>query len=264
MSHSSRITVLKTGFKELAQQLTDLLPKNILVLNGNCSAIFDGRIKSTLDWGDRILLVKSDESIILHGPTHVKPLNWQKEKEGRILFQNDSNYLKMTTFRPKTNERFEILFKEVYLAYSFEAEDLSQLEVTGDEIQFRKFLANNLSVIEEGLELLAEEKQSLHGFFDLYCKDKNGNHVIIEIKKQCATLADAQQLLRYRNTFSKGSSNNIRAILVAPLFSLRVKKYMIKRRLEIKKIAWQEIFPTILLDKQHPSLDSFLKCDQNE
>ncbi|MHA2500516.1 MAG: endonuclease NucS domain-containing protein [Candidatus Hodarchaeales archaeon] len=256
--NSSKISHFPIHTSELVELLCARVTKEILVVVGSCCAEFDGRIKSFLDFGDRILIVKPDESISLHGPVGVKPLNWQKEREGRISFFTKDESLIMSTYRPRTKERFEITFREVYSAFGFVAHDPAQLQILGDESHFAQYLSKHLDLIESGLELIALEYPTPHGSIDLFCQDAQGKQVIIELKKQAATLSDAQQLTRYRDSFSKDHEKSPRAILVAPSFSMRVRQYLQKRGFEAAIIAWQDIFPSLPPDPKHPSLDEFL------
>ncbi|MFQ5981276.1 MAG: endonuclease NucS domain-containing protein [Candidatus Heimdallarchaeota archaeon] len=254
---AEKVEILSSSLKELSTALSARATNKILVLAGNCNADFDGRIKSYLDWGDRLLIVKPDDSILLHGPAGVKPINWQKEKEGKINFAERNELLVMSTYRPRTQERFTVAFREIFMAYTFAAHDPAQLEITGDESHFAQYLSNHTDLIEAGLEVIALEYQTPHGYIDLLCRDFNGTKLIIELKKQAASLADAQQLARYRNSFVN-DGQSIRAMLVAPGFSARVNRYLQKNGLEATKIAWQDIFPTLPPDPQQPSLDKYL------
>jgi RecB family endonuclease NucS len=256
-SKAEKVEVLSSRLNELATALSARAAHKILVMAGNCNADFNGRIKSYLDWGDRLLIVKPDDSILLHGPAGVKPINWQKEKEGKISFIEKDELLVMTTYRPRTQERFTVVFREIFMAYAFAATDPAQLEITGDESHFAQYLSNHTDLIEPGLEVIALEYQTPHGYIDLLCRDSNGTKLIIELKKQAATLADAHQLARYRNSFVD-DDQSIRAMLVSPAFSARVNQYLQKNELEATKIAWQDIFPTLPPDPQQPSLDKYL------
>lgn len=256
-SKAQKVEVLSSSPKELVTALSARAANRILVLNGNCNADFDGRIKSYLDWGDRLLIIKPDDSILLHGPAGVKPINWQKEKEGKINFVERNELLVMSTYRPRTQERFTVAFREIFMAYAFAATDPALLEITGDESHFARYLSAHTDLIEAGLELIALEHQTPHGYIDLLCRDSNGTKLIVELKKQAATLADAHQLARYRDSVVK-DDQSVRAMLVAPVFSARVNRYLQKNGLEATKIAWQDIFPALSPDPKQPSLDKYL------
>ena len=252
--------ILPISAMELASDLSARVTKQMLVVAGNCTAEFDGRIKSHLDWGDRILIVKPDESIILHGPAGIKPLNWQLPGEGRVNFLEENEILILRTYRPRTAEHFEIRFREVYNAWTYDATDLAQMKISGDESHFSQYLSRHLDLVEPGLDLMFLEFNTPHGYIDILCRDQEGKHLVIELKKQNATLSDAHQLERYRDFFLNKESRIVRAMLIAPSFSMRVKQYLSKRGLEAKEFSWQDVFPT-LPEFQHPTLDDFLYKD---
>ena len=161
------IEVLPVDLESLTIKLNQILGKTAIYLIGDCTATFDGRIKSTLQQGARFLLIKSDTSIILHGDTSVKPLNWQKAYDGHIKFRYTDNKLEMYTYRPKTDETFIILFTSMFHAFSFNSRDSSTLEMVGDERDLVNYLVTNPEVIEYGITIASREKETLVGFSQL-------------------------------------------------------------------------------------------------
>ena len=81
-------------------------------------------------------------------------------------------------------------------------------------------LVNNLDEIEIGLSLIERQKRVSTGIIDLFCRDRNGRHVIVEVKRNPNTNVLAQ-LAKYNMAFIKNgiSKDEIRTILVAPKFS---------------------------------------------
>ncbi len=243
----NHIFFLSTSPEILVEELNTHLNKNILLILGLCHSEFDGRIKSTLNSSDRFLIVKNDGAIILHDPIGLKPIQWQKPSAGPIKFLlTDENELKMETFRPKTNENFSISFQEIHSALAYNTISENRLvSIFGDEKDFIKFLAKNPDRIEKGLTTLAIEKETEVGYIDIFATDRSGNTVIIEVKKQQATPADAFQLQRYFNNLKPVYSTKLRGILVANSVPKRVIRQLIKYNLEYCEVPWQEIFPTV-------------------
>ncbi|MHA2297186.1 MAG: endonuclease NucS domain-containing protein [Candidatus Hodarchaeales archaeon] len=228
----------------LKDKLNEHVSKNVIIIFGHCSAYFDGIIKSSLEQGDRILIVKKDLSIMLHGPTGVKPIQWQKAHVGKVSFKiTDDHHLQMETYRPKTDESFFITFSEIYNALAFDAKDISSASITGDEKDFVDYLASNTDIIEKELKIIERERETDHGFIDIFARDGDSKLVIIEVKKQQATLADAHQLKRYFDYFKK-QGQDVRGIIVATGFPTRVIKYLKSFGLEYCSVPWQDVFPT--------------------
>lgn len=253
-------------FSILSTELNKIVGKKQLIIFGNCSSLFDGRIKSVLLDSDRTLIIKKDLSIVLHDPLGVKPVQWQLPKAGEINFvhiqKKGQEILRMETWRPKTDESFFISFSEVFSIYVYDPRiGSTSHSITGNEKDFQEFLANNLEMIEEGLTLITREKEIDFGFIDILAWDKEKKKVVIEIKKQAAMLQDGHQLKRYLDYYDNKGERDVRGILVATKIPGKVQSYLDSYDyLEGISVSWQDIFPTLKRPKSvktSKSLDSF-------
>jgi RecB family endonuclease NucS len=241
------------------ENIKESLGKCVIEIFGVCSAVFDGRIKSNLNLGDRLLLIKKDQTILLHGLTGLKPLNWQLPGAGNIEFrlisnsdgkndeENDSPYLELYTFRPKTNESFTIVFEIIYSVWAMYGDEDSNIIIEGNEADMQTYLVKNPDLIDESLLITEREYNTPIGKIDLIGKDKNGNSVLIELKKGNVTPADAFQIVRYRKIIEKiwNNPNNVRALIIGSNISEKVFFYLKENKIEYKEIKWNEIFPSI-------------------
>ncbi|MHA2093055.1 MAG: endonuclease NucS domain-containing protein [Candidatus Hodarchaeales archaeon] len=256
---------LPKNLTKLAEILPSHLNNDSILLVGLCDSIFDGRVKSTLEKGERILFIKKDGSILLHNATGTRPVQWQKARAGKIVFKHkaEKNILVMESYRPKTDESFFITFYEISFAEYFKigTEILKGGQTFGDEKDFVDQLILHPDLIEQDLTIVEREKEIAFGFIDLYAQDSHGNYVVIEVKKQAATLTDAYQLHRYMEYF-QNQGEEVRGLLVANHIPRKVFTYLKTHNLGSVSIPWQEIFPTV----KRPSnivrtkqLDTFLK-----
>jgi RecB family endonuclease NucS len=239
-------TQLATNPSLLKQQLDNHLRKKMIIISGYCSALFDGRIKSSLKERDRILLIKKDETILLHNSVGVKPVQWQRPGAGRINFTLiDNTFLRMETYRPKTDESFFITFSEIYHSSVFDtAEENDDALIIGHEKDLTDYLVQHPETIEPELRVIECEKDTDVGSIDIFAMDSGNNQIVIEVKKQAATPADVHQLKRYVNYFHD-QGQIVRGILVASSFPKKVSKYLRNYGLEACVVPWQDIFPTI-------------------
>lgn len=257
------IALLSRSLATLQNQLNNSLEKKMIFLFGKCSAFFDGRIKSHFTDGDRILIIKRDLAILLHGSSGVKPVQWQLAGAGKVSFKiTSNNHLRMETYRPKTSESFFITFSKVYQALTYnilEVDDAAS--IIGHEKDFVEYLVRNPDIIEHGIRVIESEKEIDFGFIDIWAEDISNNPVVIEVKKSAATPADAHQLKRYVDFFQK-KGQKVRGILVATGFPKKVKNYLESFNLESCTVPWQEVFPTITRptsESQSKRLDEFLE-----
>lgn len=241
----TNLEILSTeSFWDLSKRLNSAVGEKMIVIAGRCTAVFDGRIKSTLDSGDRLLVIKKDLSIIMHGPVGVKPLNWQKPEAGPIQFKGDQKCLEMLTKRKKTEEVLTINFTNISFVSLWHAYDVSEMVIYGDESDLVKYLVSSPDLIEEGFQVLRTEYGTDVGPVDIRGIGSSGE-TIVEVKKRRATPADAHQLKRYIEYFEDKEKKDVTGILVAPGFPNKVKQYLKENGLIAKKIPWDEVFPTL-------------------
>ncbi|MHA2364999.1 MAG: endonuclease NucS domain-containing protein [Candidatus Hodarchaeales archaeon] len=243
----NKIKILSTDPDQLINSLQQIIGIKSVIICGNCSAVFEGRINSTLDRGERFLLIKSDTSVLLHSPTGVKPVNWQIGGAGKLeFFVKEQDQFEIYSFRKKSKETFSIVFDRIDFALEYNALDTATLLIEGDETDLVNYLVQHSSeLIEEGLTITGREIETSVGFIDLLGRDTNGIDCIIEVKKQSATPADSFQLLRYVEAMKKAHAKNYRGIIISAKTPPKVARFLTKNGLEHREILWQEIFPSL-------------------
>ena len=241
----SNFELLSTeSFWDLSKRLNSAVGERMIIIAGKCNAVFDGRIKSSLDNGDRLLVIKKDLSIIMHGPLGVKPLNWQKPQAGPIEFKGDQKSLEMLTKRTKTKEVLTINFTDIAFVSLWHAYDVSEMIIYGDESDLVRYLVSSPELIEEGFQVLKTEYVTDVGPVDIRGIGSKGE-TIVEVKKRKATPADAHQLKRYIEYFESTEKKAVAGILIAPDFPTKVLLYLKEHNLIAKRIPWEEVFPTL-------------------
>lgn len=248
-----------TDIHKLVERLNKNVGEKMIIIAGSCNAIFDGRIKSTLGEGERILIIKRDLSILMHSPEGVKPLNWQKPHAGPITFRVNNSLLEMFTQRTKTKEVLTVAFSIVEFAALWHARDDTKMSIYGDEADLVRYLVKHPEAIEEQLTILQTEYSTPVGPVDIRALDAKGVEVIIEVKKRQATPSDAHQLKRYIEYFQEQQKKKLRGILVAPSFPNQVVKYLTQHNLEHKEVPWADIFPVLTRPKTKKLTDFFEK-----
>ncbi|NHJ48787.1 MAG: DUF91 domain-containing protein, partial [Asgard group archaeon] len=159
---------------------------------------------------------------------------------------------------PKTKETLEIFFTEIYQATIYNASDSATLSIYGSESDLSDYLFNHPEIISQDFQPTSREYETPFGFIDIRGVDKQGNIVIIEVKKQAATLADAHQLKRYVEYFVEQEKVSVKGILVAKDFSSKVMNIIEANNLEAVAINWLEIFPALANEKPSVTLEDFI------
>ncbi|GAB6103222.1 endonuclease NucS [Thermococcus atlanticus] len=221
------------------EELVDILSRAlaaeaILTLFARCRVHYDGRAKSELGPGDRIILIKPDGSFLIHQKNKREPVNWQPPGS-MVSFSIEDGAVRLRSVRRKPREVLEVDLIETYLISYFQAEDYEELALTGSEAEMADLIFENPELIEDGFRPLFREKPIKHGIVDILGRDKDGNLVVLELKRRRADLHAISQLKRYVDTLSE-EHGNVRGILVAPSLTSGAKKLLREEGLEFRKV----------------------------
>jgi RecB family endonuclease NucS len=157
----------------------------------HCSVDYAGRLTAHLPMAKRLLVVKADGSVLVHSDAGgYKPLMWMtppcslREEPGRWTVTN------------KAGETLAIAVEEIL---SDSAHDLGVdpgLVKDGVEAHLQQLLADRCDVLGEGWSLVRREYPTDIGPVDLLCRDADGRHVAVEIKRR-GEIDGVEQLMRY-------------------------------------------------------------------
>src|SRR5512142_260009 len=99
--------------------------RRTLIVAGNCHVHYVGRATSTLEPGERLLIIKSDGSLLVHRPTGYEPVNWQPS--GSIFHvQIKEEGLEVFGVRQKPRESVRVTFASIYMVSSLNLTDSGQ------------------------------------------------------------------------------------------------------------------------------------------
>lgn len=223
------------SLKEALQIIKENLMKNLIIICGNCKINYEGRAKSELGLGERIILIKKDGCILIHRTTGVNPQNWQPPKCRFQLELNDSNLL-IKTIRKTPKEVLKVTLTAINFLIIADLNDEAEFILNATEEDIKQAIILNPHLIEEGFQILSTERHVLPGFIDVYGVDKTGNHVIVELKRKTAGKNAVQQLYKYIRTLQLDKNVKIRGILAAPNITKEARILLERLRLEYKRI----------------------------
>ncbi|MEM2925701.1 MAG: endonuclease NucS [Methanocellales archaeon] len=211
----------------------------MLVIIGNCKVDYSGRAKSTLDYGERLVIVKRDGTVIVHQDINREPVNWMPP-DTRVKYEVEDQKFILKAARRDPIEHMKISFKEICLITSQVLKDFKRIKIAGMENQLVEEIARNPSIIELGLRIVERERTTASGEIDLYGVDRNGTPVIIEVKRSSPSINAVQQLHAYILDLKKhNKAAKIRGILVAPKIPEMIKTLLREKELEYREFNWQ-------------------------
>ncbi|MBS7288537.1 MAG: endonuclease NucS [Candidatus Freyarchaeota archaeon] len=233
--------LLHPSSDEAARVVDDAVKRGfLLLLVGLCRVDYKGRASSALGWGERLVLIKRDGSILVHRSWDAQPVNWQPP--GSVLQTSTrGRNLILRSVRIKPKESLEVEFERIIFILVMDLVDEAEFAMYASEKDMQKAVIANPELIEEGLRPITKEKGVEPGFIDVYAMDRKGNIVVIELKRRTATGDDALQLTKYVEEVKKRSGGRgVRGILAAPSASKKALLLLEKHGLEFKTLTPQK------------------------
>ena len=162
-----------------------------------CSVDYGGRLTAHLPEALRLLIVKADGSVLVHSDGgSYKPLNWMSppcrlsEEPGKWTVPN------------KAGETLTITIYETVSDTSVDLGVDPGLVKDGVEAHLQELLAVQLHLLGDGWRLIRREYPTPIGPVDIMCRDSDGTHVAIEIKRR-GEIDGVEQLTRYLDLLNR-------------------------------------------------------------
>ena len=221
------------NFLSEAFRLSSVRP--VVVLIGNCTVEYSGRAKSFLGPGERVIIIKPDGVVLVHRVGGTDPVNWQPP--GTSIHWWHDETLVVEAVHHKQQERMVLEFNSLSMLFAQPLQDGGEFSLVGMEKDIVDSIAENPSIIEEGLVVVKREQATRSGAIDLVCRDKNGIGVILEVKRSSAGPSAANQLVAYITDTRKSNPDSpVRGILVAPKIQPTARTILEIHGLEHKEI----------------------------
>ncbi|MDP9101350.1 MAG: endonuclease NucS [Actinomycetota bacterium] len=198
-----------------------------------CTVDYMGRLGTHLPLAPRLLLVKGDGSISIHSEYGYKPLNWMSppcailEREG------------LWTVTNRAGEQLLIAIEEVLSDSSCELGKDPGLIKDGVEAHLQELLADRCEVLGTGWTLVRREFPTDIGPVDLLCRDGEGGHVAVEIKRH-ADIDGVEQLTRYLQRLAT-VLGEVRGVLAAQTFKPQAKVLAADRGIICMQLDYDEL-----------------------
>ena len=206
-----------------------------VVIIGNCSVDYRGRVRSKLESGERIVILKKDGSVLVHRPSGYEPVNWQPPG---CLFQTNlkDGVLRIRAIRQKPAESVKLFFDCIYLISATRLVDAGRFSLYASEADMQKAILLDPTLIESGFRPIAFEKKVEPGFIDVYGVDEAGRFVVVEIKRKTARRKAVLQLSKYVQAIEGTVNREVRGVLAAPRMGKGVQRLLETLGLDFKAL----------------------------
>lgn len=225
-------------------------------VNGLCAVNYRGRAKSSLDRGERLVVVKQDSALLVHGPENYQPKNWQPEVDSyRVEVEEDG--LVLEARRTDPDEVVEITFERIDLVAVSQLVDRSELQIRGHEVDIHEAIEDDPGIVEDDLRVIERERKTPAGYIDVFARDADDRYVVIEVKRN-PDYNTVLQLQRYVDEIEEEFAGDVRGILVAPKMTDNVLDYLEDRGLEFVEVEMEDVIASYdAIDRGQKDLGAF-------
>jgi hypothetical protein len=215
---------------------TGISKSQCCIMSANCSVKYSGRAESFLPFGDRIVFIKPDTTILLHQTTGSQPVNWMPGKTVHNVI-NENGKLVLISVRQSPVEKLRVEIEKVYFINTMKLEDSEELQSHGSEKEMSEMIYKNPALIDADFKPVSTEEQTKYGFIDVFGYDKNKTLVVVECKRYNADLGAVTQLRRYVEKIKSAKGvEKVRGVIAAPKISKNALKMLEDWRFEFRKI----------------------------
>jgi len=214
--------------QNIIQQLNNALKqKQTIIIIGSCTVDYHGRATSTLELGDRVILIKPDGTTLVHTSSGNQPINWQPPGSSSQI-TIDNGLLKINTTRKHPQETITIKLYDLHYIIITSLKDINELVLFGSESQMRDQIVNEPTIIRHDLKIIKKELATKYGIIDIFGEYTTTNElIVIELKRHRANLDSVSQLNRYVSLKRQENPNQtIHGLLIAPSITPNAKNLL--------------------------------------
>jgi RecB family endonuclease NucS len=168
-----------------------------------CSVDYAGRLSAHLPLATRLLMLKSDGSVLVHSDGgSYKPLNWMSPPCSLAVSAPDELQVEAgitelwTVTHAKTADQLIVSIYEVQHDSAHELGVDPGLIKDGVEAHLQKLLAEHIHLLGDGHTLVRREYMTAIGPVDILARDASGASVAVELKRR-GDIDGVEQLTRY-------------------------------------------------------------------
>jgi RecB family endonuclease NucS len=220
----------------------------VRLIVARCEVRYSGRLTAVLPEALRLIMVKSDGSVMVHADTGgYKPSNWMTAPT--VIEESEGH---MQVRKLKGEDVLDIRIAEVVSDVTHDMGEAAALEKDGVERDLQELLAGAPEWCGEGFRLVRREWPTDIGPVDLMCRDEADGWIAVEIKR-IGTIDAVEQLTRYLERIRLDPAMaECRGVLAAQEIKPQARVLA-----ESRGIAWVEVDLAVLRGEREPDLVLF-------
>ncbi|MCW3012749.1 MAG: nucS [Solirubrobacterales bacterium] len=229
------------------------MPPSMRLIVARCEVRYTGRLTAVLPEALRLLMLKSDGSVMVHADTGgFKPQNWMTPPTVVEETGTPPTRIVVRKLAGATEDRLDIRIVEVVSDVTHDMGEAAALEKDGVERDLQEALAAAPTWCGEGFRLVRREWPTDIGPVDLMCRDEEDGWIAVEIKR-VATIDAVEQLTRYLERIRRDPAME----LCGGVLAAQVIRPQARVLAEARGIACVEVDLAVVRGEREPELTLF-------
>ncbi len=194
-----------------------------LVVACRCQVLYSGRAESFLPDGDRIIIIKSDKTLIVHQPSGHTAVNYMKPGGTHDLIRSEHKVILKSR---NEGEFLDVTISRIHFFNSHPLEDGASLQLSGTEKDMSDMIFANPKLISPYFKPLSREEHTKVGFIDVMGYE-GGVLTVVECKRNAADPKAVDQLRRYVEDIKKVKGvEKVQGVLACPSMSPKAERML--------------------------------------
>ncbi|MFT4230267.1 MAG: endonuclease NucS [Microbacterium sp.] len=173
-----------------------------------CSVDYAGRLNTHLPLATRLIMLKSDGSVVIHRDIQQSALNWMSPPCSLAVEAPDADEAaagvveRWRVTHAKSGDSLLVRIHEVVHDSSHDLGVDPGLQKDGVEADLQRLLAEQVSLVGDDVTLVRREYPTAIGPVDLLLRDPAGGTVAVEVKRR-GDIDGVEQLTRYLDLLNR-------------------------------------------------------------
>lgn len=204
-----------------------------IVLSVKCSIEYEGRASSKASSAWRLIIIKEDGTLLIHGPEGRNPINWQPKAYVTTRVEGGNVIIEALRRHPREVLRINVESDADVIIIRL---GHGRFLLHGTEKEIVDYIARNPHVVESGAQLVSREVSTPYGRVDVVLRSSSGDLILVEVKRSTADVDAVYQLSRYVKYY-ESLGVKVRGVLAAPALSPTAEKALAKLGLRYVKVT---------------------------
>lgn len=221
--------------KEIIEQA--LRNRHTIIMVCECSVKYSGNTITKMDDAERILIIKSDRTILLHDPVGDSPLKSMRSDSSVKLELGESNLiLDFENVDPK--EQLRVFTENINILSTSPIKHLETIEVMASEADMARMIYEKPWLISKTFKPVSLEQQTKFGFVDVLGRDEDKNEfVVVSCKRYKVGVGAIEELSENVGRIKEQTGEkSVQGVIAAPSIMNDAKKMLNHLGFEFKPV----------------------------